>query len=187
MDVFRRHGRLGRRRRLSLVCQPLLLGVLALPLSGCLAGAELAMLGAAAKAAEPATAAISGGKVATAFDAEFDHVADAAATALVYLGFDVFIQDEDTHKLRLDANGITADVDVTIKRRAENLTEMVVSVGPLGSDAVAGEISKEIYVRVDEARRSELMNYGSLQSLPPAKKPAKQPADGAPRGSADRR
>lgn len=129
----------------------LLLTALPLPLAGCLAGAELALVGAAANAASSTEAAAKRGRINAAHRASYDEVRAAAEWAVVDLGLKIERVDEGDERYKVHAQG-TGDVFVTVLvwRETDQLTMTQVSVGLFGSTPVGRLVLQQMRVALGE-------------------------------------
>ena len=122
------------------------------PASGCLGGAELALLGAASNAAQSTGAVAKRGKITSAHRASFDEVKAAAEWALVDVGLTIQRTPVDNdEKFKVHAQG-SGDVFATILvfRETPSLTVSEVSVGVLGEVPVARLILQQMRVALGE-------------------------------------
>lgn len=119
---------------------------------GCLAGAELAMLGAASNAAQSTEAVAKRGKLRSAHRASLAEVKAAAEWAVVDLGLTIERTPVDTpERFKVHAQG-TGDVfvTVTVERETPTLTLSQVSVGLTGDVPVARLVLQQMRVALGE-------------------------------------
>lgn len=125
--------------------------------SGCLAGAELALLGAASNAAQSTEAVAKRGKISSAHRASFEEVKAAAEWALVDVGLTIErtpVDDEEEFKVHAQGTG-DAFVTVSVFRETPSLTLSQVSVGLFGDVPVARLVLQQMRVALGEIKPTQ--------------------------------